>query len=61
MKYCCFRFKKWVEEGLLNEETKDENKEEYRYFISIENQLNEGIRCHTRIYFCPLCGEKLIK
>jgi len=59
MKYCCFRFQEWVEEGLLHEETKDENGEELRYFISVQNQLNEDIHCHTRFFYCPFCGVKL--
>lgn len=59
MKYCCFRFQEWIEEGLLDEETKDKNGEEDRYFISVENQLNKGIHCHTRIFYCPFCGKEL--
>lgn len=61
MKYCCFRFQEWVEEALLSEETKEENKEEDRYFISVQNQLNEDIHCHTRIFHCPFCGKELEK
>jgi len=59
MKYCCFRFQEWVEESLLHKETKDENGEELRYFISVQNQLNEDIHCHARIFNCPFCGTKL--